>query len=90
MPLINILAKRIPKQTLSIRIDPELKVLLDKYCCFIHSGRHHVVTQALLLAFERDREFHAWLTANAAAKQGSQEGKSSRNAESPLRSESYG
>jgi hypothetical protein len=91
MPLINILVKRIPKQTLSIRIDPGIKNLLDKYCCFIQSGRHHVVAQALLLAFERDREFQAWLSGDRSATERSLEGNgSSSNAESLLRSESYG
>ena len=91
MPLINILVKRMPKQTLSIRIDPELKNLLDQYCCFIQSGRHHVVAQALLLAFERDHEFQAWLNGNRAAKEGLAEGNgSSSEAQSLLRSESYG
>jgi hypothetical protein len=87
MPLINILVKRVPKQTLSIRIDPELKNLLDKYCCFIQSGRHHVVAQALRLAFERDREFQEWLKNDRPAQGASPQGNG--YAES-LRIESYG
>jgi hypothetical protein len=91
MPLINILVKRIPKQTLSIRIDPELKNLLDKYCCFIQSGRHHVVAEALLLAFERDSEFQAWLKTNGPAEVSSPEGNEScGHTPSLLRNEFYG
>jgi hypothetical protein len=91
MPLINILIKRLPKQTLSIRIDPELKNLLDKYCCFIRSGRHHVVAQALLLAFERDSEFQTWLkTASATSIISLKQNDPATPTESVLRSESYG
>jgi len=91
MPLINILVKRIPKQTLSIRIDPELKNLLDKYCCFIQSGRHHVVAEALLLAFERDSEFQAWLKAHSSTNVRSlEQNGASGSTESLLRNESYG
>ena len=91
MPLIHILVKRTPKQILSIRIDPEIKNLLDKYCCFIQSGRHHVVAEALLLAFKRDSEFQAWLKTNSPAKVDSlEENGSCGTAESLHRSESYG
>jgi hypothetical protein len=91
MPLINILVKRTPKQTLSIRIDPELKSLLDEYCRFIRSGRHHVVAQALVLAFERDCEFQAWLSGINPPDVSAPASNVSRNNVEPLMgNESYG
>jgi len=61
MPLINRIEKRVPKGTLSVRVDEDLKEQLDLYCNFIQSGRQHVVDQALRLLFEHDHDFQTWL-----------------------------
>jgi hypothetical protein len=63
LPLLHEQTRRVPKRSLSVRIHSETMDLLDYYCEFIQSGRHHVVGQALHYAFQGDGEFQAWLAA---------------------------
>ena len=50
-----------PKPTLSVRIDTDLRDLLDRYCEFARCGRQHVVQEALKMAFRQDADFQRWL-----------------------------
>lgn len=50
-----------PKPTLSIRIEPSLRDLLDKYCEFALCGRQHIVQEALKMIFQQDADFQHWL-----------------------------
>jgi hypothetical protein len=60
MSLIEKPRKRQPKDPVSIRMEAEVKKLLDEYCSFIECGRQHVVKQALLYTFEQDADFQQW------------------------------
>jgi metal-responsive CopG/Arc/MetJ family transcriptional regulator len=60
MPLLPTAAKRIPKETLSVRLDPSLIEKLDEYCEFIGNGRQDVIQNALTYIFDQDNEFHTW------------------------------
>ena len=64
MSLIKKPTKREPKHPLSIRMEVEVKTLLDEYCSFIDCGRQHVVKQALLYAFQQDGDFQLWRERN--------------------------
>lgn len=61
MALLQKIEKRPPKETLSIRLDPNLIELLDEYCNFIGGGRQNVIQSALTYIFEKDGDFQVWL-----------------------------
>ena len=61
MPLLPKLPKRMPKETLSVRLDPALIEQLNNYCTFINSGRQDVIQSALTYIFEKDKDFITWL-----------------------------
>lgn len=60
MSLIQKPPKHLPKETLSIRLEPRVKQMLDAYCSFVECGRQHIVEQALLYTFQQDAEFQRW------------------------------
>ena len=57
--------------TLPVRLDGEVRVMLDRYAQFIEANPSYVVSEALKLLFKRDQEFKRWLGQNA--KTGGQE-----------------
>jgi hypothetical protein len=65
MSLIPKPVRSLPKPTLSIRLHPEIKEQLSKYCALFNYGPQHVVEQALIYLFESDSEFQAKSTASA-------------------------
>ena len=61
MPIIGQEPSPTVKANVSVRISSTTLQLLDRYCEFIHSGRAHVIEQALLYTFDQDAEFQQWL-----------------------------
>ena len=52
-----------PKTTVvQLRLDDEAKMKLAKYAEFLVCSPSHVVTEALKLVYNKDREFQAWLS----------------------------
>ncbi len=47
--------------TLPVRLDGEVRVMLDRYAQFIEANPSYVVSEALKLLFKRDQEFKRWL-----------------------------
>ena len=60
MPLLTKAAPRVPKETLSVRLDPLLIERLDAYCEFIGNGRQDVIQSALTYIFDQDKDFITW------------------------------
>ena len=52
-----------PKTTaVQLRLDEEAKTKLAKYAEFLDCSPSYVVTEALKLVYNKDREFQAWLS----------------------------
>jgi hypothetical protein len=52
-----------PKTTVvQLRLDDEAKLKLAKYAEFLDCSPSYVVTEALKLVYNKDREFQAWLS----------------------------
>jgi predicted transcriptional regulator len=62
-------AKLAKKESLSIRLTPQVMRLLERYCEFIDSAAHHVIEEALKFTFSKDRDFQSWLDKNGATTQ---------------------
>src|SRR5713226_1004603 len=54
----------IERETASYKLDCSTIALVRFYAEFIGSPQEHVVNQALLYVFRKDKEFNAWLKAN--------------------------
>jgi len=53
-----------PKTTVvQLRLDDEAKTRLAKYAEFLDCSPSYVVTEALKLVYNRDKEFQSWLSA---------------------------
>lgn len=53
-----------PKTTgVQLRLDDEARTNLSKYAEFLGSSPSHVVTEAMKLVLQKDKEFQAWLSA---------------------------
>jgi hypothetical protein len=52
------------REAASYKLDRSTVELVKFYSEFIGSPQEHVVNQALLYVFSKDREFNAWLKAN--------------------------
>src|SRR5713101_6903320 len=52
------------REAASFKLDRSTVELVKFYSEFIGSPQEHVVNQALLYVFRKDREFNAWLKAN--------------------------
>jgi len=62
MALIN--KKKItPRETASYKLDSSTIELVKFYAEFIGSSQEHVVNEALVYIFRKDKEFNEWLTA---------------------------
>jgi hypothetical protein len=56
-----------PKTTVvQLRLDEEAKTKLAKYAEFLDCSPSYVVTEALKLVYQRDKDFHAWLSGQRA------------------------
>jgi hypothetical protein len=52
-----------PKTTVfQLRLDEEARMKLAKYAEFLDCSPSYVVTEALTLVYNRDKEFHSWLS----------------------------
>jgi len=55
-----------PKQpktrVVQLRLDDEAKIKLAKYAQFLDCSPSYVVTEALRLVYNKDKEFQAWLS----------------------------
>ena len=52
-----------PKTTVvQLRLDDEAKVKLAKYAEFLDCSPSYVVTEALKLVYNKDKEFQSWLS----------------------------
>ena len=64
----------IPKQSKQTKERVEAKVeaglvrKLESYCEYLESDRDYVISQALEIAFKKDKGFTDWLTSHPAAK----------------------
>jgi hypothetical protein len=52
-----------PKTTVvQLRLDDEARLKLAKYAEFLDCSPSHVVTEALKLVYNKDKEFQSWLS----------------------------
>jgi hypothetical protein len=52
-----------PKTTVvQLRLEDEAKMNLAKYAEFLDCSPSYVVTEALKLVYNKDKEFHSWLS----------------------------
>ena len=65
MPFIPRQVKPPPRQAITCKLPEETADLLKRYAEFLDSTQEYVVNETLLVAFRRDKEFQAWLTAPA-------------------------
>ena len=49
------------KEQLNLRLDPDLKDLLARYCEFSESSQSYVIERLLRYGIATDSEFQAWL-----------------------------
>jgi hypothetical protein len=52
------------REQINIRLNPDVREMLDEYCRFIESSQNYVVEQSLRCTFDKDRAFQEWLTHN--------------------------
>jgi hypothetical protein len=52
------------RETASYKLDKKTVELVRHYSEFIGSPQEHVVNEALLFIFRKDKDFKEWLTAN--------------------------
>jgi hypothetical protein len=65
MPLIR-QQQRNEKQVVNIRLPQDIGTQLALYARFSDSGRDHVISEALRIVFEKDKEFAAWMKEHSA------------------------
>ncbi len=61
-----------PKQTrerIEAKLDQRLARKLERYCQYLDSDRDYIVSQALEIAFRKDKAFNEWLAAQGALNQ---------------------
>jgi hypothetical protein len=74
----------IPKQTKLTRerVEAKLEVSLirklERYCAYLDSDRDYIISQALEIAFKRDRGFEEWLASRSASGPAAPEAKASK------------
>ena len=66
MPIITSQPKK-SREAVTVKLDKSTIEQLKLYAEFIDSTQEHVVNEALLLAFKKDKEFHTWLEAKKEA-----------------------
>jgi hypothetical protein len=62
MPFIPRQVKPPARTAVTCKLPQHVATLLKGYAEFLDSSQEYVVTETLLLAFRRDRDFQAWLT----------------------------
>jgi hypothetical protein len=54
------------RERLEAKLDARLVRRLEKYCEYLDSDRDYIVSQALEIAFRKDKSFTEWLAAQEA------------------------
>jgi hypothetical protein len=49
------------RERVETKLDRELIVQLEQYCRYVESDRDYVISQALAIAFQKDKGFADWL-----------------------------
>jgi hypothetical protein len=56
---------RLVRERVEAKLEQSLIRKLEQYCLYLDSDRDYVISQALVIAFERDRGFDEWLRSQA-------------------------
>jgi hypothetical protein len=56
-----------PKDRIEAKLDLGLIQKLERYCAYLDSDRDYVISQALEIAFKKDKGFGEWLTSQKPA-----------------------
>jgi predicted transcriptional regulator len=51
--------------TVQVRLDDDVRTILNMYAKFLEANPSYVVSEALKLLFKRDQEFKRWLSQHA-------------------------
>lgn len=63
MALIPKLEPKQEKKTVSVRLDEETHIALQRYATFLGGATHeYIIGESLKRLFRRDKEFNEWLT----------------------------
>jgi len=62
MPVLKAPPKQPKTKVVQLRLDDEAKLKLSKYAEFLDCSPSYVVTEALKLVCNKDKEFQSWLT----------------------------
>ncbi len=62
MPILKVPTKQPKTTVVQLRLDDEARMKLTKYAEFLDSSPSYVVTEALKLVCNKDKEFQSWLT----------------------------
>ena len=65
MALLKAPSKQPKTTTLQVRLEEEVRNILNKYAEFIDANASYVVSEALKLLFKKDEEFKRWLGQHA-------------------------
>ena len=49
------------RERVEAKLDRELIAQLEQYCRYLDSDRDYVIAQALVIAFQKDKDFAEWL-----------------------------
>ena len=63
MPFIPRQVKPPARLAITCKVPEQIATLLKQYAEFLDSSQEYVVAETLRLAFRKDKEFHAWLSA---------------------------
>ncbi len=61
MALLKAPTKQSKTTTLQVRLEEEVRHIIDRYAEFIDAHPSYVVSEALKLLFKKDNEFKRWL-----------------------------
>src|SRR5258707_15431792 len=62
MPILKAPPKQPKTTVVQLRLDDEARMKLTKYAEFLDCSPSHVVTEALKLVCNKDKEFQSWLS----------------------------
>ena len=63
MPFIPRQVKPPARLAITCKVPEDIATVLKQYAEFLDSSQEYVVAETLRLAFRKDKEFHAWLSA---------------------------
>jgi len=49
------------RERIEAKLDRELIAQLEQYCLYLESDRDYIISQALQIAFQRDKGFAEWI-----------------------------